>query len=164
MGAARIRLRARRLARLRPLARLRRALVAARDRGFRRLHRMGRHAQLVERQGRLQRHLVLRRQPMAGRGPRPQASGGDLRLGGFRGFYRELSHNGGIYSTFAQNWYNMQIRTVQYGLGSKGHRSRMNGDWVSGPKTLSDEQMGSNRYDLGKMFLPMRSTMRIGSR
>jgi predicted acyl esterase len=71
---------------------------------------------------------------------------------GFADFYRELSHNGGIYSTFAQNWYDMQIRTVQYGLGSKGHRSRMNGDWVSGPETLSDEQMGSNRYDLGKTY------------
>jgi uncharacterized protein len=71
---------------------------------------------------------------------------------GFADFYRELSHNGGIYCTFAQNWYDMQIRTVQYGLGSQGHRSRMNGDWVSGPETLSDEQMGSNRYDLGRTF------------
>jgi uncharacterized protein len=71
---------------------------------------------------------------------------------GFADFYRELSHNGGIYCTFAQNWYDMQIRTVQYGLGTKGHRSRMNGDWVSGPETLSDEQMGSNRYDLGRTY------------
>src|SRR5216684_6011247 len=71
---------------------------------------------------------------------------------GFADFYRELSHNGGIYNTFAQNWYDMQIKTVQYGLGSKGYRSRMNGDWVSGPETLTDEQMGGNRYDLGKTY------------
>jgi uncharacterized protein len=71
---------------------------------------------------------------------------------GFADFYRELSHNGGIYNTFAQNWYDMQVKTVQYGLGTKGHRSRMNGDWVSGPETLTAEQMGANRYDLGKAY------------
>src|ERR1700693_2217646 len=71
---------------------------------------------------------------------------------GFADFYRELSHNGGISSTFAQNWYDMQVKSVQYGLGSKGHRSRMNGDWVSGPETLTDEEMGANRYDLGKTY------------
>ena len=71
---------------------------------------------------------------------------------GFADFYRELSHNGGIYSTFAQNWYDMQVKTVQYGLGTKGHRSRMNGDWVSGPETLTEEEMGANRYDLGKTY------------
>jgi predicted acyl esterase len=71
---------------------------------------------------------------------------------GFADFYRELSHNGGIYNTFAQNWYDMQVKTVQYGLGTKGHRSRMNGDWVSGPETLTAEEMGANRYDLGKVL------------
>ena len=52
MGAGRLRVRARRLARLRPLARLRRALVAARGEGFRAVHRVGRDAEVVERQGR----------------------------------------------------------------------------------------------------------------
>jgi uncharacterized protein len=46
----------------------------------------------------------------------------------------------------------MQVKTVQYGLGTKGHRSRMNGDWVSGPETLIDEELGANRYDLGKTY------------
>jgi len=72
---------------------------------------------------------------------------------GFADFYRELSHNGGIYSTFAQNWYDMQVKSVQYGLGVYGHRSRMNGDWVSGPETLTAEEMGANRYDLGKTYI-----------
>ncbi|MGH6726324.1 MAG: CocE/NonD family hydrolase [Pseudolabrys sp.] len=71
---------------------------------------------------------------------------------GYSDFYRELSHNGGIYSTFPQNWYDMQIKTVQYGLGVNGHRSRMNGDWVSGPETLTAVEMGANRYDLGKEY------------
>ena len=100
-------------------------------------------AAVVERQGRPERHLLLRHQPVAGREPcsrsilPPSASGK-----GFADFYRELSHNGGIYNTFAQNWYDMQVKTVQYGLGTKGHRSRMNGDWVSGPETLTDEADG----------------------
>jgi len=72
---------------------------------------------------------------------------------GFADFYRELTHNGGLYSTFAQNWYDMQVKTVQYGLGTRGHRSRMNGDWVSGPETLGEEEMGANRYDLGKTYI-----------
>jgi predicted acyl esterase len=67
-------------------------------------------------------------------------------------FYRDLSHHGGIYCTFAQNWYDMQVRSVQHGLGTRGHRSHMNGEWVSGPQTLTAEEMGSNRYDLGTTY------------
>jgi uncharacterized protein len=66
-------------------------------------------------------------------------------------FYRDMTHHGGIYCTFVQNWYDMQVKTVQYGLGSRGHRSRLNGEWVSGPETLTAEEMGSNRYDMGQV-------------
>ena len=82
MGAGRLCLRAGQLARLRPLARLCRALVAARDPGFLRLHRMGRPAAVVERQGRPVRHLLLRDQPVEGGEPAAEAPRGDLRLGG----------------------------------------------------------------------------------
>ncbi len=84
VGAGRLRLRARRFARLRPFARLRGALVAARDQGLLRLHRMGGRAAVVERQGRLERHLLLRHQPVAGREPAAEASRRHLRLGGLR--------------------------------------------------------------------------------
>ena len=47
------------------LARRHRSFLAARDQGFLRLHRMGRRAAVVERQGRTQRHFLLRHQPMA---------------------------------------------------------------------------------------------------
>ena len=89
---------------------------------------------------------------MAGGGAAAQASCCDLRVGGFADFYRELSHNGGIYSTFAQNWYDMQVRTVQHGLGVKGQRSRMDGDWVIDPETLSAEELGSNRFDVRSTY------------
>ncbi len=77
----RLRLRARRLARRRPLARLHRPLLAARDARLLRMHRVGRRAAVVERQGRPQRHLLLRHQPVAGRLAAAAASGGDVHLG-----------------------------------------------------------------------------------
>jgi predicted acyl esterase len=63
-------------------------------------------------------------------------------------FYRDMIRHGGIYCTFMHNWYDMQVKTVQNGLGSHGHRSRMNGDWVSGPDTLTSEELGANRRDI----------------
>ncbi|CAE6864624.1 CocE/NonD family hydrolase [Paraburkholderia aspalathi] len=67
---------------------------------------------------------------------------------GFQDYYREMFFHGGIYCTFAQNWYDMQVKTVQHGLGKRGHRSRLNGEWVSGPATLTEEELGSNRIDM----------------
>lgn len=63
-------------------------------------------------------------------------------------FYRDLIRHGGIYCTFLQNWYDMQVKSVQHGLGVNGHLSRMNGDLVSGPDTLTTEQLGANRRDV----------------
>ena len=47
-----------------------------------RLHRMGRHAAVVERQGRPQRHLVLRHQPVVRRAAAAAASRRHVRVGG----------------------------------------------------------------------------------
>ncbi len=65
-------------------------------------------------------------------------------------FYRDVSHHGGILCTFMENWYDMQVKSVQHGRGRRGYRSRLNGDWVSGPLELTDEELGSNREDLGR--------------
>jgi predicted acyl esterase len=65
-------------------------------------------------------------------------------------FYRDLSHHGGILSTFMTNWYEMQVLPVQYGLGKRGYRSRVTGEPASGPETLADEQLGSNRANFGE--------------
>ncbi len=64
-------------------------------------------------------------------------------------FYRDLSHHGGILTTFIANWYDMQVKSVQHGLGTRGFRSPMTGDWVAGPPTLTDEELGANRFDFG---------------
>jgi predicted acyl esterase len=66
-------------------------------------------------------------------------------------FYRDVSHHGGILCTFLQNWYDMQVKTVQHGVGTRGYRSRMNGDWVAGPETLTPEELGANRFDFGTL-------------
>jgi len=62
-------------------------------------------------------------------------------------FYRDLSHHGGILCTFGRTWFPSQVITVQHGQGKNGLRSGMNGDWVSGPATLTEEELGGNRRD-----------------
>ncbi len=63
-------------------------------------------------------------------------------------FYRDMAHHGGIFCRgFVQDWSKAQVYTVQNGRGTRGFKSRMNGDWVSGPETLSEEQLGKNRRD-----------------
>ncbi len=65
-------------------------------------------------------------------------------------FYRDLAWHGGILCTFAANWYDMQVKTVQHGVGKRGYRSSMVADWVAGPETLTAEELGANRCDFGE--------------
>jgi predicted acyl esterase len=64
-------------------------------------------------------------------------------------FYRDMTHHGGILSTFWENWYDMQVKTVQHGLGDRGAVSRVTGVAVTGDTGLSDEELARNRADLG---------------
>src|SRR5215475_10991105 len=68
-------------------------------------------------------------------------------------WYRDMTHHGGILCTFWKNWYDMQVKTVQYGLGERGPRSRVTGELVCGPKTLSEEGLAGCRCDLGAEIL-----------
>jgi predicted acyl esterase len=60
-------------------------------------------------------------------------------------YYRDMTHHGGIYCTFPDTWFPSQVTSVQHGKGTKGYRSRMNGDWVSGPPTATEEELGASR-------------------
>jgi uncharacterized protein len=64
-------------------------------------------------------------------------------------WYRDMTHHGGILSTFWENWYDMQVKTVQYGAGERGKRSRVHNELVCGPETLSEQELAKNRADFG---------------
>jgi len=64
-------------------------------------------------------------------------------------FYRDMTHHGGIRSTFWDNWFDLQVIPVQHGYGERGARSRVTGELVAGPETLSDEELAVNRVDFG---------------
>jgi predicted acyl esterase len=65
-------------------------------------------------------------------------------------WYRDSTHHGGLLSTFWANWYEHQVKTVQYGLGENGPRSRVTGELVCGDETLSEEELRRNRADFGQ--------------
>jgi hypothetical protein len=62
-------------------------------------------------------------------------------------FYRDLAYHGGIRCTFPRAWFPSQVIRVQHGRGRRGYRSRMTGDWVSGPPTLTEEELAARRRD-----------------
>jgi predicted acyl esterase len=64
-------------------------------------------------------------------------------------WYRDMTHHGGILCTFWKNWYDMQVKTVQHGLGKCGPLSRVTGELACGAETLSEEELEKNRCDLG---------------
>ena len=68
-------------------------------------------------------------------------------------WYRDMTHHGGILSTFWANWYDMQVKTVQHGLGERGPRSRATGELVCGDVTLSDRELYENRCNFGDEIL-----------
>ncbi|HET7847479.1 MAG TPA: CocE/NonD family hydrolase [Pseudolabrys sp.] len=65
-------------------------------------------------------------------------------------WYRDMTHHGGILSTFWENWYDMQVKTVQYGAGERGKRSRVHGQLVCGPETLPEDELARNRANFGE--------------
>jgi uncharacterized protein len=68
-------------------------------------------------------------------------------------WYRDMTHHGGILCTFWANWYDMQVKTVQHGLGERGARSRVTGELVCGEATLSDRELQKNRCNFGDEIL-----------
>ncbi len=64
-------------------------------------------------------------------------------------WYRDMTRHGGILCTFWENWYDMQVKTVQYGAGRRGGRSRVHGAPVCGLETLSEAELARNRSNLG---------------
>ena len=68
-------------------------------------------------------------------------------------WYRDMTHHGGILCSFWANWYDMQVKTVQHGLGARGPRSRVTGELVCGAETFSEQELAGNHCDLGNVIL-----------
>jgi predicted acyl esterase len=62
-------------------------------------------------------------------------------------WYRELTHHGGILCTFVEHWYEMQVNTVQYGLGARGPVNPNTGAPACGDETLDNATLAANRTD-----------------
>jgi len=67
-------------------------------------------------------------------------------------FYRDMTHHGGILSTFFPNWFDKQVLVVQHGLGERGAVSPITGEPVAGPETLSEGELERNRSGFGDDF------------
>jgi uncharacterized protein len=67
---------------------------------------------------------------------------------GWVDYYRDSVRHGGIACTFRKHWQDMQVKTVQHGRGERGPKSRVTGELVCGPETLSEEELVKNRADM----------------
>jgi putative CocE/NonD family hydrolase len=67
--------------------------------------------------------------------------------------YRESARHGGIICSFRKNWQDMQVKTVQHGVGERGKKNPNTGELVCGPETLSEAELGRNREDMWQSFL-----------
>jgi hypothetical protein len=64
-------------------------------------------------------------------------------------WYRDATHHGGILSTFWANWYDMQVKTIQHGWGERGGVNPNTNELISGPVTMSEDDLQRNRTDFG---------------
>ena len=64
---------------------------------------------------------------------------------GLADFYRDMYYHGGIMCTAVDVWYRRTISTVQHGLGDRSTRSPNTGELVTGPETLTDEELALHR-------------------
>ena len=115
-------------------------LVAARGAGSLRMHRMGRHAALEQRQGRHQRHLLLRHEPVAGRRRcKPPHLAALCIWEGSSDYYRELCRHGGILCDFLDELVSAPgARACSTASASAAPSSEVTGELVAGPDTLTD--------------------------
>ncbi len=68
-------------------------------------------------------------------------------------FYRDMARHGGILCDFWGNWFKKQVMTVQHGLGERGGVDPNSGLLITGPETLSEEELARNRTDMDRYAL-----------
>ena len=67
---------------------------------------------------------------------------------GFGDFYRDCCRHGGILSEFTANWYERQVESVQYGVGSRSAVNPHTGRHVAGDEDLSAAELAASRVDV----------------
>jgi len=68
-------------------------------------------------------------------------------------WYRDMTHHGGMLSTFWKNWYDMQVLPIQYGVGDGSAINPHTGEHVAGSVNLDHATRAANRSDLGADIL-----------
>ncbi len=68
-------------------------------------------------------------------------------------FYRDMARHGGILCDFWGNWFKKQVMTVQHGLGERGGVDPNSDLLITGPETLSEDDLLRNRTDMDKYAL-----------
>ncbi len=69
-------------------------------------------------------------------------------------WYRDMTHHGGMVSTFWRNWYDMQVLPIQHGVGRSESRQSASPASMSRARRLSTEATrAANRSDLGADIL-----------
>ena len=72
--------------------------------------------------------------------------------------YRDGFRHGGIACTFRKNWQELQVKTVQHGVGERGRRSPVTGELACGPQTLDEATLAANREDMWGEILQREMT------
>jgi uncharacterized protein len=72
---------------------------------------------------------------------------------GWHDNYRDGNRHGGILCSFRKNWQDMQVKTVQHGVGERGRKHPVTGELACGPETLSEEELINNRENMAAQLL-----------
>jgi uncharacterized protein len=62
-------------------------------------------------------------------------------------YYRDLCRHGGILSDFLNSWHPRQVGSVQHGVGARGAKSVVTGEFVAGPDTLPEAELAKRCAD-----------------
>ena len=72
---------------------------------------------------------------------------------GWQDNYRDGNRHGGILCSFRKNWQDMQVKTVQHGVGIHGRRHPITGELACGPETMTPEELVANRENMAQELL-----------
>ncbi|MGB6759244.1 MAG: CocE/NonD family hydrolase [Xanthobacteraceae bacterium] len=62
-------------------------------------------------------------------------------------YYRDLCRHGGILSDFLNSWHPRQVGSVQHGVGERGAKSMVTGEFVAGPDTVPEAELAKSCAD-----------------